>query len=48
MKIEFQRNTLDNQKWWFELGISVQQINFNKQKWLVTIGLTFFNIYIRW
>lgn len=49
MKIEFVKHQiLDNDPWWFELGVSYQTTEFHKMKYLITIGLCFWSIYIRW
>lgn len=49
MKIELVKHQiLDNDPWWFELGISWQIATWHKKKYLVTIGLCFWSIYIRY
>ena len=50
MKIEFVKHQiLDNDPWWFELGVSYQITEFYKiNKKLITIALCFWSIYIRW
>jgi hypothetical protein len=49
MKIGFTKHqVLNNDPWWFELGISWQTIEWNKNEHLITIGLAFWSIYIRY
>jgi hypothetical protein len=48
MKIEFNRNKLDND-WWFSLGISYQKTEFHSEfNKVCTIDLGFWTMYIRW
>ena len=48
MKLEFiKHQILDNDPWWFELGVSWQTIEWNKNKYLITFALGFHSIYIR-
>lgn len=49
MKIELVKHQiLDNDPWWFELGISWQTTEWHKKKYLITIALFFWSIYIRY
>jgi hypothetical protein len=49
MKIEFTKHQLvKNDEWWFELGVSWQMTEWHKNKYLITIGLSFWSIYIRY
>lgn len=49
MKIELVKHQiLNNDPWWFELGVSFQTTEWHKKKYLITIGLCFWSIYIRW
>jgi hypothetical protein len=49
MNIELTLNTLDNKEWWFDLGISCQKTNYHHQKkYVFTISLVFFSVYVRW
>lgn len=48
MKIEFTTNIIDDRYYWFDLGISVSPTYFNKYKYVFSLALTFWTIYIRW
>jgi hypothetical protein len=48
MKLEITYNTLDDELWWFDLGISAQKTFYEKTNYVIAIGLIFFTIYIRW
>ena len=49
MSIELIKNRiLETDPWWFELGISYQTTEWHKKKYLITIGLCFWSIYIRY
>lgn len=49
MKIELVKHKiLDNDPWWFELGVSWQTATWHKKRYLITIGLCFWSIYIRY
>lgn len=47
MKIEFVLNKIDNE-WWFDLGLSYQNVMHPQYKKVLTISLIFASIYIRW
>lgn len=48
MKIEFTKNQLmENEPYWFELGITFMKTNLNTHKYLIGIGLFFWSINIR-
>lgn len=47
MQLEIELNNLDGD-WWFNLGITFDSTKYNPNyKYLVTIGLAFFSVYIR-
>jgi len=47
MQLEIDLNNLDGD-WWFNLGITFDSTKYNPDyKYLVTIGLAFFSVYIR-
>ena len=47
MKVEIRLNELEND-WWFELGVCFQKTEFHPTtRYVFTIGIMFFNIYIR-
>jgi hypothetical protein len=49
MKLEFTKHRIiKNDPWWFELGVSWQMTEWQKNKYLITIGLGFWSIYIRY
>jgi hypothetical protein len=49
MKLELiKHQLLDKNPWWFELGISWQTTEWNKNKYLITISFAFWSIYIRY
>jgi hypothetical protein len=49
MKIEFVKHRiLQDDAWWFELGITWQTTEWNKHKYLFSIALSFWSIYIRY
>ena len=48
MKIQVLLHTLDNKEWWFDIGISYQKAIYNRKKYLITIGIVFFSVYVRW
>lgn len=51
MKIELVKHKIldKDPSWWFELGVSWQHAEWqHKKKYLITIGLAFWSIYIRW
>ena len=49
MKLEFTKHQIvKNDPWWFELGVSWQMTEWQKNKYLITIGLGFWSIYIRY
>jgi hypothetical protein len=48
MKIKLVKHKImEKDSWWFELGVSWQHSEWNKYKYLFTLGLTFWSIYIR-
>jgi hypothetical protein len=47
MEIKFILNNIDGD-WWFEFGFSIQKTPYYKLNRLITIGLGFMSIYIRW
>lgn len=49
MKIEIVKHQLvENDPWWFELGITIQTTEWNNYKYLFSLGLGFHSVYIRW
>lgn len=49
MKIKLVKHKiLEKDPWWFELGVSWQHAVWHKNKYLITIALAFWSIYIRW
>jgi hypothetical protein len=49
MKIEFiKHQIMDNDPWWFELGISWQTTEWRSSKYLITFALGFHSIHIRY
>jgi hypothetical protein len=49
MKLEFTKHRIiKNDPLWFELGISWQTTEWRKNKYLITIALGFWSIYIRY
>ena len=49
MIIELGLHTIDNEEWWFDLGVSYQTASYPRnKKHLFTIALIFFTIYFRW
>jgi len=49
MKIEFgKHNILQDDVWWFELGITWQKTEWNKHKYVFSIALGFCSVYFRY
>jgi hypothetical protein len=48
MIIEFHWNTLDDNEWWFDLGIGYQNTDYYEYRKVFTIGLGIATIYFRW
>jgi hypothetical protein len=49
MKIKLVKHQLlENDPWWFELGITVQTREWDKHKYLFTLGFGFHSVYISW
>ena len=46
MKVEFSKNNWDND-YWFDLGVSLDTTKYNEYKYVFTIGLGFWTLYIR-
>lgn len=48
MNIEVSLNTLADNDWWFDLGISLQHTTFHPcYRYVLTLGFAFFSIYVR-
>jgi hypothetical protein len=48
MKVEFNWNTFWDGEWWFDLGISYQNVYHHEYKKVLTVGLGWATIYFRW
>lgn len=49
MTIQFLKHKLlENDPWWFELGLTWQTTEWHKKDYVITIGLGFWSIYIRY
>lgn len=48
MSIEISLNTIDNNFFWYELGISFQKVEYHPtHRYVLTLALVFFSIYFR-
>ena len=48
MNIEVSLNTLGDNDWWFDLGISIDKTEYHPtHRYVLTLGLAFFSIYFR-